>query len=225
MTYCAYVSATIDLAELLSNDPSRSHDARERLGLTFRVLAKGAEYTPGLQRSIALLKQRFHHKTQQQAAESEASTLPTTSNSQIKSQSRPRPTATGIHHTPPTPHTSLPVTKAENVELTQPLIQTSLPTQSEDPTSELDLDAWFSSMTSSNVFSDAYFDPDINLTNLNQYNFTNNSNNNQTLNNGFHQGAADFFDMSLATFDSLHGSLAAAFPPDTHPNNDQNQNY
>ncbi|TIA89657.1 hypothetical protein E3P99_01961 [Wallemia hederae] len=254
MTYCAYVSATIDLAELLSNDPVRSHDAKERLVLTFHVLAKGAEYTPGLQRSIALLRQRYLQKTQQQAEAQEAA-----SSGQAGSVHRPRATDTGIHHTPPASHTALPgpiikadpVVSSASASMVPPTASTTtsttgtanLPTPADD---ELDLDGWFSAMTNSSL-GDMYLDgTDLGLQNFFAASTTSASGSTpqphtqqqqqqpqlqpqshqqqqqqHPQHNQHHNPAllpstpyADFFDMSLATFDSLHGSLAA-FPSST----------
>lgn len=63
LAYMAYVSATVDVAEALSGDSIRASTATKRLELTFRVLTRAAQHTPGIQNSIQHLRRKLasHH--------------------------------------------------------------------------------------------------------------------------------------------------------------------
>lgn len=63
LAYMAYVTATIDVDEAMSNEPSRSIPAKSRLELTLRVLTQASLHTPGIQRSIRHLRYKLDNRS------------------------------------------------------------------------------------------------------------------------------------------------------------------
>jgi hypothetical protein len=76
--YSAYVSATVDVAEVISNQTGQSAEASSRLALTLHVLTQAAHHTPGIQRSIAHLRQRLDRPRQPFSDGPSGATTPTT---------------------------------------------------------------------------------------------------------------------------------------------------
>jgi hypothetical protein len=76
--YSAYVSATVDVAEVISNQTGQSAEASSRLALTLHVLTQAAHHTPGIQRSIAHLRQRLDRPQQPFSDGPSGATTPTT---------------------------------------------------------------------------------------------------------------------------------------------------
>jgi hypothetical protein len=78
MAYMAYVTATVDVAEIMSGDPARSASAADRLELTLRVLTQAAHHTPGIQRSIHHLRNKLKQPSGQPSSLQSGATTPTT---------------------------------------------------------------------------------------------------------------------------------------------------
>ena len=78
MAYMAYVTATVDVAEVMSGDPARSHSAVDRLELTLAVLTQAARHTPGIQRSIHHLRQKLKQPSGQPSSLQSGAATPTT---------------------------------------------------------------------------------------------------------------------------------------------------
>jgi len=79
VAYVAYVSATVDVVEALSNDVSRSGPAAQRLELTLRVLTRAAGHTPGILRSIHHLRHKLRQPRSGRAMPGTSGTItPTT---------------------------------------------------------------------------------------------------------------------------------------------------
>lgn len=76
--YSAYVSATVDVAEALSNQTGQSPEATTRLQLTLQVLTQAAHHTPGIQRSIAHLRHQLDRPVQFFIDAPSGATTPTT---------------------------------------------------------------------------------------------------------------------------------------------------
>lgn len=74
----AYVTATVDVAEIMSGDPIRSNSAVDRLELTLRVLTQAAHHTPGIQRSIHHLRQKLKQPSGQPSSLQSGAATPTT---------------------------------------------------------------------------------------------------------------------------------------------------
>jgi hypothetical protein len=70
VSYCIYTAATINVYEIKFSENGLSNDAVSRLSVSLRVLESEARQTPGIKRSIEIIKQQlstWNHKSQAQA--------------------------------------------------------------------------------------------------------------------------------------------------------------
>ena len=56
VSYCVYTAATIDVCEIESDDETAAAAAAQRLSVTLRMLESEARQTPGIKRSIEIIK-------------------------------------------------------------------------------------------------------------------------------------------------------------------------
>lgn len=73
VSYCVYTAATINVQEIKSSDASVSQAAAMRLSVSLKVLESEAQQTPGVRRSIDIIKRQLrsfsahpHQRAQQQ---------------------------------------------------------------------------------------------------------------------------------------------------------------
>ena len=64
VSYCVYTAATIDVFGVRSDDENVAKAASDRLGVTLKMLESEARQTPGMQRSIEIIKARLSAPSQ-----------------------------------------------------------------------------------------------------------------------------------------------------------------
>ncbi len=85
LSYCVYTAATVEVKQVGDEDPPISQAAVERLATTLNMLEEEAKQTPGIRRSIDIIKMRL----QQQQSLSATETTATAFESQIPIPSSP----------------------------------------------------------------------------------------------------------------------------------------
>lgn len=68
VSYCIYTAATINVYEIKFSENGLSNNAVSRLSVSLRVLESEARQTPGIKRSIEIIKQQlstWNHQSQQ----------------------------------------------------------------------------------------------------------------------------------------------------------------
>jgi len=60
LSYCVYTAATIEVKQVSDPDPSISQAAFQRLATTLAMLEEEARQTPGIRRSVEIIKARLH---------------------------------------------------------------------------------------------------------------------------------------------------------------------
>jgi hypothetical protein len=98
VSYCIYTAATINVYEIKFSKNGLNNDAVARLSVSLRVLESEARQTPGIKRSIEIIKQQlstWNHQSQQQ---------------QHQQQQRAEPIRRPSDHAPPasTPESFVP---------------------------------------------------------------------------------------------------------------------
>ena len=59
VSYCGYTAAAVDVSEMTSEDSQARNDAATRLSVALKVLKTEARQTPGIRRSIGIIKRRL----------------------------------------------------------------------------------------------------------------------------------------------------------------------
>lgn len=70
VSYCIYTAATINVYEIKFSESGLSSDAAPRLNVSLKVLETEARQTPGIRRSIEIIKHQLRTWTHQQQEES-----------------------------------------------------------------------------------------------------------------------------------------------------------
>ncbi|CAI7670397.1 unnamed protein product [Penicillium bialowiezense] len=65
VSYCVYTAATIDIQQIRHEDPSFASAAANRLSTTLKMLESEARQTPGIKRSIEIIKSHLTQATEQ----------------------------------------------------------------------------------------------------------------------------------------------------------------
>lgn len=65
VSYCVYTAATIDIQQIRHEDPSLASAAANRLSITLKMLESEARQTPGIKRSIEIIKSHLTQVTEQ----------------------------------------------------------------------------------------------------------------------------------------------------------------
>ncbi|KAJ5239420.1 hypothetical protein N7468_004039 [Penicillium chermesinum] len=64
VSYCVYTAATIDIQEIRQEDPALAQAAANRLSTTLKMLETEAKQTPGIKRSIEIIKSHLAQQTE-----------------------------------------------------------------------------------------------------------------------------------------------------------------
>lgn len=121
VSYCVYTAATIDIQEIRHEEPALAQAAANRLSTTLKMLETEAKQTPGIKRSIDIIKSHLiqsEDRTKKQQPPTQ--TGQTQTNLEIRQQLLPPPTPT--YSQPPTYSESTLPTPPSQSHLESPLL-------------------------------------------------------------------------------------------------------
>lgn len=121
VSYCVYTAATIDIQEIRHEDPALAQAAAGRLATTLKMLETEAKQTPGIKRSIDIIKSHLvQTEDRAKKAQPPVPSGQTQTNLEIRQQLLPPPTPT--YSQPPSySETTLPTPPSQG-HLESPLL-------------------------------------------------------------------------------------------------------
>lgn len=86
VSYCVYTAATVDVHEMKSLDTQRRQEATKRLAVSLQILESESRQTPGIRRSIDIIKRQLRTWTPSRTQEHQNSSTANTARSELNGQ-------------------------------------------------------------------------------------------------------------------------------------------